>query len=78
MVLAIEVDALRGQIDWRKATFVRAFQIAQWTLEAQVAHPILLDVLGHGLRKAKEVREAEERGEEVDTGVLDWTGPGAL
>jgi hypothetical protein len=34
----------------------------QWTLAAKRGHPVMLDVLGRGLRQAKEVRIAEETG----------------
>ncbi|ORY25623.1 hypothetical protein BCR39DRAFT_471209 [Naematelia encephala] len=74
LIVALEADAPDLNTDWRGESFVRGIQVVQWTIQAKRAHPILLDVLGRGLREAKRVREAEERGEED----LEWTGPGAF
>lgn len=79
MILSVEIDAPASGRDWRAETFARGLQIVQWTILSQKAHPILLDVIGHALRIAKSVREAEERGQSVHhPNILDWSGPGAF
>ena len=79
MTVSVELDAVFYKRDWREQTYVRGIQIVQWTIKSDAAHPILLDVLGHALRVAKRVREAEERGEDTEIPeVLDWSGPGAF
>jgi len=79
MIVSVELDAIAYPRDWRGLSYVRGIQIVQWTIKADRGHPILLDALGHALRTAKQVREAEERGETpVIPDVLNWSGPGAF
>ncbi|OCF54827.1 hypothetical protein L486_07482 [Kwoniella mangroviensis CBS 10435] len=80
LIVALEVDSPASNTDWRSETFVRGIQIVQWTIASKKGHPILLDVIGHALEKVRELREAEERGWEVDDeqDILEWSGPGAF
>ncbi|EIW73490.1 hypothetical protein TREMEDRAFT_16005, partial [Tremella mesenterica DSM 1558] len=76
LVIALENDVLYDGGDWRQQTFARGLQIVQWTLLAKPNHPVMLDVLGRGLRKARKSRleGISQRSENI----LDWTGPGVF
>lgn len=80
LLVAIETDSLATGADWRDETFARGLQIVQWTLMAKPDHPVMLDVLGRALRKAKELRlsETAPTNKEDAKGILDWTGPGVF
>jgi alpha 1,6-mannosyltransferase len=66
LVVAVEVDSPHTGKDWRFDQYVRGIQIVQWTIMAKKGHPVLLEVLGKALDIAREIREKEEVGEEVD------------
>jgi len=66
LLVALEADAKHTGQDWRKDSLVRGLQIAQWTILAKKGHPVMLDVLGKALSTARDIREKEQRGEEVE------------
>ncbi|WVQ83100.1 hypothetical protein IAT38_005238 [Cryptococcus sp. DSM 104549] len=82
LLVSLEVDAPNSGVDWKSESFARGIQVVQWTIMAKRGHPVLLDVIGHGLRRAREVRDMERDGrEEVsdkDANILEWSGPGAF